>query len=289
MTITIDTQSGFCPGVQKAIKKAEEHLQKGERLTALGSLIHNPRELARLATSGLLTRSQDVLNDSQALRQLDGETVLVRTHGLSLKEFQLLQQSGADVLDATCSVVRRVQQKIIKEAGDGRQIVIIGKQGHAEVLGLAGQAANSIIVQDEKELDQAALLERVAIFCQTTFHHDRFKYLAELVRLRVTDCVIHDTTCRFIGRRFEQVQEFARSVNVVLVVAGPDSSNAKILYESCKAVNDRSYRVETIAEIECKWFRQDDRVGITGSASTPLWQLQDLQDHLFELSAQWGQ
>jgi 4-hydroxy-3-methylbut-2-enyl diphosphate reductase len=146
----------------------------------------------------------------------------------------------------------------------------------------------AIVLQDESDLDRAELKERVAVFCQTTFNHDRFAYLAELVRARVADCVILDTTCRFIGRRFEQVKEFARSVDVVLVVAGPDSSNAKILHESCKAVNSRSYRIETVQEIDAAWFHKEDRVGITGGASTPLWQLQEMQQDVLALSAQWG-
>ncbi len=288
MKVVIDAQAGFCPGVQKAIKKAEALLHKDERLTALGHLIHNPREVQRLANAGLNTLPQAVLDDAAALPQLRGETVLVRTHGLGLKEQKSLQDAGAQVVDATCSVVRRVQQQVADADGEGRQIVIIGKHGHAEVLGLAGHAADAVVVQDDQDLAQAVLHERVAVFCQTTFNRDRFLHLAEAVRSRVTDCVIHDTTCRFIGRRFEQVQAFARSVDVVLVVAGPDSSNARILYESCKAVNARSYRIETAEEVDAAWFRSDDRVGLTGGASTPLWQLQEMQNHLLELSAQWG-
>lgn len=289
MNIVIDSQAGFCPGVQKAIKKTEELLANGVCLTALGQLIHNPRELERLAAAGLATQSQAILDDPQALQHLNGETVLVRTHGLGLKEQSRLKSSGAHIVDATCSVVRRVQQKVADADRDGRQIVIIGKHGHAEVLGLAGHASDAVVVQDENDLERAQWRERVAVFCQTTFNHDRFLRLAGLVRSRVTDCVLYDTSCRFIGRRFEQVQAFARSVDVVLVVAGSDSSNARIVYESCKAVHERCYRIEAARDLDANWFCRDDRVGITGGASTPLWQLQELQKQLQELSAQWGQ
>lgn len=286
MKILIDPHAGFCPGVAQAVHRVETVLAAEGRATVLGSLIHNPREVERLQKLGLNTESQALINHPAQLAARSDQPIFIRTHGLAADAFRDLQTGAARIEDATCSVVRRVQKMVAEQSSQGRRIVIIGKKGHAEVIGLAGHAAESVVVQDETDLDPERLQGPLAVFCQTTVDRIKFLYLAEKIKSLHPDTLVFDTTCRYINRRREVVTAFAATVDVFLLVGGADSSNSQILFTACRSVNARSYKIETVQEIDSTWFLPTDTVGISGGASTPLWQLEEIRNHLLGPQAQ---
>ncbi len=286
MKVVIDPDAGFCPGVKKAVQRVEQSLTLQRRATVLGSLIHNPRELARLHEKGLITESQDLLNDPEQLAEKFEGPVFIRTHGVTADALRLLQAGGVRVEDATCSTVRRVQKLIAEQSNLGRRIVIIGKKAHAEVIGLAGYASDSLVVQDETDIDIGRLQGALAVFCQTTVDRDKFLHLAEKIKSLNPDVIIFDTTCRYINQRRKKLLSFAASVDVFLLVGGSGSSNSQILFAACRRVNARSFKIETVQEIDRTWFKPADTVGISGGASTPWWQLEEIRDYLLGPQAQ---
>lgn len=286
MKIVIDAHAGFCPGVLRAVQKAENRLADFGTLISLGALIHNPVELQRLQQKGLITRPQEEPLTVERLADLQDQRVLVRTHGLTAAGYEALRQAGAQVEDATCPTVRRVQTLIAEKDEQGEQIVIIGKKNHAEVIGLAGYSRKPLLIEEEADLDAAVFSDRVAIFSQTTFERNRFFSLAKKIQNRVRQATVHDTTCRHITQRLQRLADFAASVDVLLLIGGSHSSNSLVLYEACRAVNERSFKIEGVDELDRAWLRPADRVGISGGASTPRWQLEKVRDYLLELSAQ---
>lgn len=286
MKIVIDAHAGFCPGVLRAVEKVENLLAISGNLISLGALIHNPVELQRLQQKGLMTRPQEELLTAERLKDLKDRRVLVRTHGLAAAAHEALRQAGAQVEDATCPTVRRVQSLIAEKDEQGEQIVIIGKKNHAEVIGLAGYSRKPLVFEAEADLAGVVFRDRVAIFSQTTFDHNRFLALAKNIQERVRQATVHDTTYRHINRRLQRLIDFAASVDVLLLIGGSHSSNSRVLYEACRAVNERSFKIEGVDELDRSWLRPTDRVGISGGASTPRWQLEKVRDYLLELSAQ---
>ncbi|HPN34684.1 MAG TPA: 4-hydroxy-3-methylbut-2-enyl diphosphate reductase [bacterium] len=286
MKIVIDAHAGFCPGVLRAVQKAEKMLAHSGELISLGALIHNPVELQRLQQMGLITRPQEEPLDAERLSDLKDRRVLVRTHGLAAAGHEALRQAGAQVEDATCSTVRRVQTLIAEKDRQGEQIVIIGKKNHAEVIGLAGYSRKPLLIEREADLEGAVFSDRVAVFSQTTFDRDRFFSLAKIIQDRVRHATVHDTTCRHITKRLRRLVDFAASVDVLLLIGGSHSSNSRVLFEACRAVNERSFKIEGVDELDRSWLRPADTVGISGGASTPRWQLEKVRDYLLELSAQ---
>ena len=289
MNIVIDPKAGFCPGVRRAVQKVERMLaEKGEVISA-GPLIHNPAELQRLGQRGLITESQERLLAPEHLPSLRRRSVFIRTHGLAAAEMRNLLASGAVVEDGTCPTVHQVQKKIAERDEQGDQIVIVGKKGHAEVAGLVGYGRNCLVIENETDLHQAVLRDRVAFFSQTTFDQKLFQELAKKIQQRVAHATVFDTTCSYINRRRDEMIAFAASVDVFLLVGGAASSNSHILFEACRRVNERSFKIESTKEIEDCWFTASDSVGISGGASTPMEQLEEVKRFLLVLSAQWGQ
>lgn len=286
MKIVIDAHAGFCPGVFRAVQKAENKLAHAGDLISLGELIHNPAELLRLQQKGLITRPQEEPLAAERLTDLKDRRVLVRTHGLAAAGYAALRQAGAQVEDATCPTVRRVQTLIAEKDDQGEQIVIIGKKNHAEVIGLAGYSRKPLLIETEADLEETVFSDRVAIFSQTTFDRALFFDLAKKIQDRVRQATVHDTTCRHITQRLHRLVDFAASVDVLLLIGGRHSSNSQVLYEACRAVNERSFKIEGVDELDRTWLRPTDRVGISGGASTPQWQLEKVRDDLLELSAQ---
>ncbi len=286
MKIVIDAHAGFCPGVLRAVQKAENRLAQSGDLISLGALIHNPAELQRLQQKGLITRAQEEPFVAERLVDLRDRRVLVRTHGLAAAGYEALRQVGAQVEDATCPTVRRVQTLIAEKDELGEQIVIIGKKKHAEVIGLAGYSRKPLLIEKEADLKDVVFSDRVAIFSQTTFDHNLFLTLAKNIQDRVRQATVHDTSCRHITQRLQRLVDFAASVDVLLLIGGRHSSNSQVLYETCRAVNERSFKIEGVDDLDRTWLRPTDRVGISGGASTPQWQLEKVRDYLLELSAQ---
>jgi 4-hydroxy-3-methylbut-2-en-1-yl diphosphate reductase len=281
MEIIIDPQAGFCPGVFRAIELLEQRLRKGEQVTALGALIHNRREIKRLEKMGLQTVSQESAIAPLELAKLKGRELFVRTHGVGEAVQKSLRESGLQVLDGTCSTVRRVQKLAALHHQRGDQVVIIGKKKHAEVLGILGYCDDqAIVVESAADVESIDPERPTVVVAQTTAGLDHFKEMCEVIRLRVQQLNCIDTTCRFISRRHEHIRAFAASVDVLLFVGGRESSNSEVLFEICRLANPRSRKIEAPEELKPEWINPEDSIGITGGASTPLWQFEEIRDRL---------
>ncbi len=280
--ITIDKQSGFCFGVVNAIKKAEEELAQSGTLYCLGDIVHNGQEVNRLANLGLIT-----INHEQ-FAQLHDAKVLLRAHGEPPTTYEIAKKNNITIIDASCPVVLHLQSKIKKkyeeqDANSG-QIVIYGKKGHAEVIGLEGQTENhAIVVESEADLDKVNLTQNIELFSQTTKSVDGFNHLVDKIKENFTgrNFEYHDTICRQVANRIPNIRIFAQQNDVVFFVGGVKSSNGKVLYQHCKDANEQTYFVSSAAEITDKHIAQcaNKKVGICGATSTPLW--------LMEECAQW--
>lgn len=287
MKVTIDEYSGFCFGVTSAIEAAERELQKGT-LFCLGDIVHNGQEVQRLEQLGLETIDYD------DLRTLHNVRVLFRAHGEPPSTYRIAQQNGIEVIDASCPVVLKLQKRIrdtyLAHHGKhtGAQIVIFGKKGHAEVIGLEGQTNNTaIVIEHMADLDKLDFSRPIYLFSQTTKSVEEFHAIvAEIQRLIALspDSPItfeyHDTICRNVANRVKHLQEFARSNDVVIFVGGQKSSNAKVLYNNCLEVNPCTVFVSSQADITSELLeqcRQVDRVGICGATSTPKWLMEQIR------------
>lgn len=288
MTVTIDTDSGFCFGVTRAIRKAEEELRTGP-LFCLGDIVHNGQEVNRLADLGLETIDYD------DLRTLHNVRVLLRAHGEPPATYRIAEQNNITVIDASCPVVlnlqRRIRDTYTRTQGQEprAQIVIFGKVGHAEVIGLQGQTNNTaIVVESPRDLDRLDYTRPIYLFSQTTKSVDEFRHIVELIRARLAPDVPfewHDTICRNVANRVEKLQNFARSNDIIIFVGGKKSSNAKVLFQNCQQVNPRTVFVSSEEELSSDILSAccaTERVGICGATSTPLWLMQRCKDRLEE-------
>ena len=288
MTVTIDAESGFCFGVTSAIRKAEEELQNGQ-LFCLGDIVHNGQEVERLERLGLETI------DYERLRELRGGRVLLRAHGDPPSTYEIARQNGVEVIDASCPVVKKLQDRIREthRQHPEAQIVIFGKPGHAEVIGLQGQTGNTaIVVESEADLDKLEPARDVYLFSQTTMSVEAFKRITEAIRGRVYGLVeYHDTICRNVANRVEKLQTFARAQDIVVFVGGEKSSNAKVLFGHCYNANSGTIFVSSPEEITCERLLQvaggvspeTIKIGICGATSTPLWLMEDCKKRIEQL------
>ena len=293
MICTIDSNSGFCFGVTRAIKTAEEELRRGA-LCCLGDIVHNGQEVARLEGLGLQTI------DNDDLRSLPPHSrVLLRAHGEPPSTYWIADQRGIEVIDATCPVVKKLQDRIRacyelhkNDEAVPPQIVIYGKRGHAEVIGLQGQTNNTaIVIEHEEELDQLDFSRAIYLFSQTTKSVEGFQSLVEAIKSQISNLKsqialeAHDTICRSVANRVAQLQEFAKANDIVIFVGGGKSSNAKVLYNHCLEANPKTIFVSSPDELEEKLstfnFQLSTlKVGICGATSTPLWLMEKVRDLL---------
>ena len=296
MICTIDSNSGFCFGVTRAIKTAEEELRKGA-LCCLGDIVHNGQEVARLECLGLQTI------DNDDLRSLPPHSrVLLRAHGEPPSTYWIAEQRGIEVIDATCPVVKKLQDRIRacyeqhkNDEAVPPQIVIYGKRGHAEVIGLQGQTNNTaIVIEHEEELDQLDFSRPIYLFSQTTKSVEGFQSLVEAIKSQISNLKsqialeAHDTICRSVANRVAQLQAFAKAQDLVIFVGGGKSSNAKVLYNHCLEANPKTIFVSSPDELEEKLaeYREqiqtnpDWKVGICGATSTPLWLMERVSERL---------
>ncbi len=275
-SIEIDSQSGFCFGVVTAIHKAEEELGRGGTLYCLGDIVHNSDEVERLRRKGLETITH---TDLDSLRNVK---VLLRAHGEPPSTYETARRNGIDIIDATCPVVLRLQQRIkaAYDAGGNTQIVIYGKLGHAEVNGLVGQTeGTAIVVEDIDGLDKVDFSRPVALYSQTTKSLEGFNAMIGEIRRRMAPGVafsFHDTICRQVANRVEHLRQFARSKDVVLFVAGSKSSNGRVLFNQCLEVNPRTYLISNGAQLRAEWLADAATVGICGATSTPRWLMEEV-------------
>lgn len=281
LIVEIDKKSGFCFGVQNAIGKAEETLNTEDTLYSLGHIVHNELEVKRLQKLGLKTISHE-----EFFRLKDCK-VLIRAHGEPPSTYEYARQNNITLIDATCPVVLKLQQRVKKASElmselDG-QVVIFGHQGHAEVTGLIGQTANQAIVIDNSEDYQNIDFERpLVVFSQTTKSVGDFKKLTENIKNHAqTNWVeVHDTICRQVSNRVPHLQNFAVKFEMVVFVGGLHSSNAQVLFDVCKKQNDRSYFVSSPDEIQAIWFSGVNTVGVCGATSTPQWLMEKVAERI---------
>jgi 4-hydroxy-3-methylbut-2-enyl diphosphate reductase len=296
LTVDIDSNSGFCAGVIRAITKAEEFLEskQSEKLYSLGAIVHNDAELTRLVDKGLVTIDKDDLDE---MVDAQGESLLIRAHGEPPATYAQANALGFTIIDCTCPVVLKLQQDIKqaydrqKDAGEG-QIIIFGKPGHAEVLGLLGQTDNTAVVVEniymlEDAIENGFLKTDVPteIFSQTTKSPSEYALLCERLSQEMTaSLAIHDTICSQVAKRHERLSKFAMEHDIIIFVSGKASSNGKVLCELCKSLNIRTYHIDLVSEIKREWFRADDKVGVCGATSTPKWLLEEAAKHILDLN-----
>ncbi len=280
LKVEIDPGSGFCGGVIRAITRAEDFLAREGRLYSLGAIVHNDAELRRLQKQGLVTVNS--LEDVP-----EGGTVLIRAHGEPPSTYESAQKRQLTVIDCSCPVVLQLQRRIreayvrLHQDGHNGQVIIFGRVGHAEVLGLLGQVdGDALVVENpqmlEEAMDKLDFSEPMDIFSQTTKSPLEYRKICEMLRARGARLTVHDTICAQVASRHEKLAEFARTHDVILFVAGKSSSNGKVLSDLCRSVNPRTYLVNSPAEIEAGWFQSGQSVGICGATSTPKWLLEQV-------------
>jgi 4-hydroxy-3-methylbut-2-en-1-yl diphosphate reductase len=291
MYIQIDPEAGFCFGVKRAVALAEESLGKHDRLYCLGQIVHNEEEELRLQGLGLKTITGDDLGEHGLI------TVLIRAHGEPPSTYRLAQKNQITLIDATCPIVKKLQQKVKDTHSETKktngQIVIIGKKYHPEVIGLAGQAnGDAIIIENECDLTQVDLNRPVYLFAQTTADDNLYKKITDLfprvasskkpddnvggageVKETELHFVFNDTICKHVKNRKQQIIHFAGMYDVIIFVGGKNSSNGRILFDLCLTVNPMTHFVQNEKDVQIEWFKKCASVGITGATSTPVWLL----------------
>lgn len=280
MRIEIDDKSGFCFGVVRAITEAEKALAEGGTVYSLGDIVHNRIEVQRLERLGLRTVTHD------EMPRLAGCRLFIRAHGEPPTTYARARELGIDLIDATCPVVARLQTRVVRAhelmRPVGGQVVILGKRGHAEVVGLTGQVdAPTIVIEGPQDLDAIDFARPVYFLSQTTQSIALFERLCDEMRRRAADPAqvrIEDTICRQVANREEHLEAFARRFDVVIFVCGRKSSNGKVLFEVCRRANAATYNIEEAAELEPQWFAGAASVGICGATSTPKWLMQQVAD-----------
>ena len=275
INVEIDEHSGFCFGVTTAIRKAEEELQKGAPLYCLGDIVHNGMECERLRGMGLIAINHE------EFAQLHDVKVLLRAHGEPPATYELAHKNNIEIIDATCPVVLRLQKRIKQEydKSSDAQIVIYGKNGHAEVLGLVGQTnGQAIVIEGMKEVDRLDFSKDIRLYSQTTKSLDEFRQIVEYIQAHISPNATfeyHDTICRQVANRMPNIQKFAASHDLVFFVCGRKSSNGKILYHECKKVNENSYLIDQPEEIDKSLLEGVQSIGICGATSTPKWLMEE--------------
>ena len=276
--IEIDSGSGFCFGVTTAIKKAEEELAKGTKLYCLCDIVHNGMECERLSEMGLIIINHD------DMRQLHNVKVLLRAHGEPPETYALARQNNIEIIDATCPVVLQLQRRIKEQYDESadKQIVIFGKKGHAEVLGLVGQTqSTAIVIESFDEVKKLDFSRDIYLYSQTTKSLDEFHKIIDYIQSHISkDATFKsfDTICRNVANRMPNISQFATKHDLILFVCGRKSSNGKVLYNECLRVNPNTHLVEDPHEIQKEWLEGIETVGICGATSTPRWLMEQCRD-----------
>jgi len=290
MKVTIDKYSGFCFGVVYAIEMAESILEKEDTLYCLGDIVHNNKEVERLTDMGL-----KIINNDD-LKRLSDCKVLIRAHGEPPSTYTIALENNIQLLDASCPVVLKLQHQIKEGYEDIKkingQVIIFGKEGHAEVTGLLGQTKNdAIIVTTVEDLNKVDFSKSIYIYSQTTKSPKAYKEISDIIAERVKltggeniKYIVHDTLCRQVSGREPQLKNFSKENNVIVFVSGQKSSNGKMLYQSCKKENPNSHFISDINEINSEWFSSASSVGICGATSTPRWLMEKVQNAIEKIA-----
>lgn len=272
ITASIDKSSGFCFGVVYAIEMAEDILNESGQLYCLGDIVHNDEEVKRLTERGLK------IIDHEQLATLHDEKVLIRAHGEAPSTYKLALENNLTLIDASCPVVLKLQNRIKSSHEEAEQILIFGKHGHAEVIGLLGQTdGKAIVFQDIAELDDVVLPMKFTLYSQTTKSTDKFYQIKNELINRGFDVKANDTICRQVSNRYSELELFVANYDKIIFVSGKKSSNGKVLYDVCKKFNGESYFVSSVEELDESWFGKNDSVGICGATSTPMWLMENVK------------
>ena len=280
--VEIDEGSGFCFGVVTAIHKAEEELAKGETLYCLGDIVHNSREVDRLKTMGLITINRE------EFKQLKNAKVLLRAHGEPPETYIIARENNIEIIDATCPVVLRLQKRIrqgyLADSDEEKQIVIYGKSGHAEVLGLVGQTdGKAIVIEKAEEAKKLDLNKSIRLFSQTTKSLDEFQEIVEYFKQHISPEATfeyYDTICRQVANRMPKLREFAATHDLIFFVSGKKSSNGKMLFEECLKVNANTHLIDNEKEIDPSLLQNVKSIGVCGATSTPKWLMEKIYNHI---------
>ena len=277
LDVTIDTKSGFCFGVEYAIEIAEEILQQDGELYCLGDIVHNDMEVKRLEDMGLK------IIDHDELKQMKDVKVLIRAHGEPPSTYDLAIKNNITLMDASCPVVLKLQNRIKKSHDKKERIYIYGKHGHPEVKGLMGQTGkDAIVFQDINELDLDDLPASLTLYTQTTKSKEKFYEIVSKLTKTGVDVNVNDTLCRQVSNRDNQLQDFSNNFDKIVFVSGTKSSNGNALFNVCKQNNSNSYFVSSSDEINRSWFSKDEKVGVCGATSTPMWLMEEVKEKILE-------
>src|SRR5690554_191105 len=277
LQVSIDKDSGFCFGVVYAIDMAEDILEEDGYLYCLGDIVHNDEEVMRLKARGLRIISHE------DLPRLKNEKVLIRAHGEAPETYRIALENNITLIDASCPVVLKLQNRIKNSFDEDEKILIFGKHGHAEVIGLQGQTNNEALVfQDMDELNALDLPHKITLYSQTTKSTDKFYEIKEELISRGYDVRANDTICRQVSSRYEDLGSFAVQFDKIVFVSGKKSSNGKVLYDVCLKANPNSYFISDPAELQPAMFQPGERIGICGATSTPMWLMEKVRDVLLK-------
>ncbi len=275
LQVTIDQDSGFCFGVVYAIDMAEEILGEDGYLYCLGDIVHNDEEVERLKAKGLR------IIDHAGLANLRNEKVLIRAHGEAPETYRIALENNITLIDASCPVVLKLQNRIKTSYDSNEKIIIFGKHGHAEVIGLQGQTNNEAIVfQDIAELDDVDLPKNITLYSQTTKSMEKFYSIKDQLLQRGYNLKANDTICRQVSNRDMDLPKFVSKFDKIVFVSGRKSSNGKVLFEVCRKHNPNTYFISSAAELQKELFSPGDKVGIAGATSTPMWLMQEVKAEL---------
>ena len=286
MVVEIDKQSGFCFGVQNAVEIAEKALLNGEKVFSLGPIVHNDKEVDRLSSLGL-----ESINHKQFIK-LKNSKVLIRAHGEPPETYAIAEKNNLTIIEATCPIVKRLQSKIretwIKTKEGEGQVVIFGKPGHAEVVGLLGQINNEgILVSGPDDFNKIDISKPVYLFAQTTMSVKEYSILTDILRTMMEEngisdpaknLIINKTICGQVSNREPHLKAFAKKHDTIIFVSGKESSNGKMLYSVCKNVNPDTHFVSSYEELDNSWFTGKNSIGICGATSTPKWLIENIRD-----------
>ena len=286
MKVEIDRKSGFCFGVSNAVEIAEEALLRGEKVFSLGPIVHNDKEVERLESLGLASINQ------KQFRDLKNTKVLIRAHGEPPETYRIAQENNITIIEATCPIVKKLQLKISgtwkRISRENGQIVLFGKPGHAEVVGLLGQTGREgILISGPADIDKIDFSRPVALFSQTTMEINEFNHIKELIYNKMKDqgildpdhyLEVNNTVCGQVSNREPNLRKFAREHDTIIFVSGKESSNGKMLFSVCKSENPDTHFVSSLEEIDKSWFEGKRSAGICGATSTPKWLIEEIRD-----------
>jgi 4-hydroxy-3-methylbut-2-en-1-yl diphosphate reductase len=279
ITVEIDDNSGFCFGVVYAIQMAEDILDERGHLYCLGDIVHNDEEVERLRKKGL-----KIINHEE-FDTLRGETVLIRAHGEPPETYKKALDNDIELIDASCPVVLKLQNRVREAYNADEQIMIYGKHGHAEVIGLKGQTnGNAIVIEHFDELDKYELPKKIQLYSQTTKRTKNLYALKDRLIEKGIEVSFNDTLCRQVSNRDIQLRDYAQKFDKIIFVSGKKSSNGKVLFDVCKDINPNTYFISSKEELQPEWFAENDTVGICGATSTPQWQMEEVKDTILALS-----